>query len=267
MEGDGARRCQDGRVPQPDHFGDRAAEYARTRPTYPEALFDHLVSLAPGRGRAWDSGAGSGQTTRSLARRFASVLATDTSRRLLAEAAGLGAAVHRIVAAAEAAPLRDRSIDLVTVSAALHWFDRPRFFGEVRRVARPGAILAVWSYYHARIDPAVDAVMRRFGDERIAPFWPAGMQLNRDAYRDLELPFERLPWPGFEAEATMRFEDLCAFMRTWSATQAWQRARGTDPVDDVRDDLLRAWGEPDVERSVRWPLHGAIARIDAARAP
>jgi hypothetical protein len=59
----------------------------------------------------------------------------------------------------------------------------------------------------------------------------------------------------------MRLGDLFAFMRTWSASQAWERMRGTDPVDIVRDELTRAWGDPETERLVRWPLHGAIGRV------
>src|SRR5215831_13247154 len=68
-------------VSSPDLFGDRAEEYARHRPTYPDALFDHLVTLVERRERAWDCGAGSGQTSRSLAARFAQVIATDASMR------------------------------------------------------------------------------------------------------------------------------------------------------------------------------------------
>ncbi len=243
-----------------DLFGDRADEYAHYRPTYPEAFFDHLERLAPARELAWDCGAGSGQTARSLARRFQRVLATDSSLRQLARARGDGA-VRRVVATAEEVPFRDRCADLVTVSAALHWFDRPRFYSEVRRVARPGAILAVWSYYHARIEPAVDAVLVRFADEVVGPFWTSGIQVNRRAYRDLDFPFERLPWPEPHAEARMRLADLHQFMRTWSASQAWERTRGSDPVDVVRADLARAWGDPELERVVRWPLHGAIGRV------
>lgn len=234
------------------------------RPAYPEALFDHLVSLAPGRGLAWDCGAGTGQATRSLALRFDRVIATDTSRRQLAEARLGGRHAHPVAAAAEAAPIRDRTIDLVVVSAALHWFDRRRFFEEVRRVAKPGAILAAWSYYRTRVDDgAVDDIVMRFADEVISPYWPPGMQLNRDAYRSLDLPFERLPWPELEAEGTMHLDDLLMFMRTWSASQAWQRERGTDPVAVVRDRLAAVWGDPARERPVRWPLHGAIARVSA----
>ena len=243
-----------------DLFGDRADEYARHRPTYPEALFDHLERLAPARELAWDCGAGSGQTSRSLARRFERVLATDSSLRQLARARA-GDRVRLVTAAAEAAPFRDRCADLVAVSAAIHWFDRPRFYAEVRRVARSGAILAVWSYYQTRIEPAIDDVLVRFADAVVGPFWTPGIQLNRHAYRDLDFPFERLPWPDLNAEGHMRLRDLFQYMRTWSASQAWERARGTDPVDVVRGDLERAWGDPEAERGVRWPLHGAIGRV------
>src|SRR5512138_870039 len=120
-----------------DLFGDRAGDYARTRPSYPEALFDHLGRLLARRDLAWDCGAGSGQASRSLAERCARVIATDSSVRQLAHGAG-GERLRRVAAVAEAAPLRDGCVDLVTVSAALHWFDRPRFYAEVRRVARAG---------------------------------------------------------------------------------------------------------------------------------
>ncbi len=244
-----------------DLFGARARDYARIRPSYPEALFDHLERLVPVRGLAWDCGTGSGQTARSLARRFALVIASDTSRRQLAEAKGLGDRVRLVAAAAEAAPIRSGSVDLVTVSAALHWFDLPRFFAEVERVARPGAILAAWSYFHAQVDPAVDAVLVRYAEEVVGPFWHSGLRLNRDGYGSIELPFARLEWPDVSAEANFRLADLERFLRTWSASLAWEKELGTDPVAEVADDLRRAWGDPARERRVRWPLHGAIARV------
>ena len=243
-----------------DLFGDRAVEYERTRPGYPDALFDHLAALTPGRERAWDCGAGSGQSSRSLARRFAEVLATDTSMRQLALARVEGG-MQRVAAAAEAAPFRDRCVDLVTVSAAIHWFDRPKFFREVKRVARPGAIVAAWSYFQTLIEPAIDAVLVHYADVVVGDRWSPSIQLNRDAYRDLEFPFERLPWPSAHAAARMRLADLFQYMRTWSASQAWEREHGRDPVEVVRADLTRAWGDPESERDVRWPLHGAIGRV------
>ena len=243
-----------------DLFGDRADEYARTRPSYPDALFDRLGSLAASHDLAWDCGAGSGQTSRSLAHRFSRVLVTDTSLRQLAHAR-LEGGMMRIAAAAEAAPIRDRCVDLVTVSAAIHWFDRPKFFGEVRRVARPGALVAVWSYFQTRITPEIDAVLVEYADRVVGELWNPGIQLNRDGYRDLDFPFERLPWPELYAEGVMRLEDMRQYMRTWSASQAWEKHHGTDPVAVVDEALARAWGDPNARRIVRWPLHGAIGRV------
>ena len=129
-------------------------------------------------------------------------------------------------------------------------------------MARPAAVLAAWSYYQTRIEPAIDVVLERFA-EVVGPFWDSRIELNRNAYRDLDFPFERLPWPELHAEGRMRFADLCQYMRTWSASVAWERERGTDPVDVVREDLARAWGNPEAERVVRWPLHGAIGRVES----
>jgi len=246
---------------KPDLFGDRAEEYARHRPSYPEELFDRLGALVVRRELAWDCGAGSGQASRSLALRFERVVATDSSLRQLAS--GVAAErVGRVAATAERTPLRDRCADLITVSAALHWFDRRKFWEEVQRVARPGAVVAAWSYYRSRTDRAIDAIEIRYANDVVGSAWPAGFALNRANYGDLDFPFERLPWPELYAEARMRLSDYLAYMRTWSASQAWAREHGSDPVEQVRDNLERAWGDPELERSVRWPLHGVIGRVN-----
>ena len=65
--------------PFADHFSTIARAYAAARPSYPDALFAHLASLAPARRRAWDCAAGNGQATRQLARFFAEVVGTDAS--------------------------------------------------------------------------------------------------------------------------------------------------------------------------------------------
>ena len=119
----------------------------------------------------------------------------------------------------------------------------------------------MWSYFQSRIEPAVDAQLTRYADEVVGPFWNEGIRLNRRAYRDLEFPFERLPWPELHAEARMRLADVFDYMRTWSASQEWERVRGTDPIEMVRDELTHAWGDPEAERLVRWPLYGHIGRV------
>jgi len=104
-------------------------------------------------------------------------------------------------------------------------------------------------------------VLLRYAEEVVGALWPPGMRLNQDGYRDLDFPFERVSWPEVYAEARMTLADVFQYMRTWSASQAWERTHGTDPVDLVREPLAHAWGEAGSERLVRWPLHGVIGRV------
>ncbi|HEX6397189.1 MAG TPA: class I SAM-dependent methyltransferase, partial [Steroidobacteraceae bacterium] len=122
-----------------------AREYANFRPGYPPKLFAWLARVAPARDAVWDCGCGSGQASVALAEYFERVHATDVAPQQIA-AAKPHPHVTYAVAPAERSGLPAASVDLVTVAQALHWFDFDRFYAEVRRVCRPGGLLAVWAY-------------------------------------------------------------------------------------------------------------------------
>ncbi|MBS1984183.1 MAG: class I SAM-dependent methyltransferase [Bdellovibrionales bacterium] len=72
-----------------EKFSDRAAEYARARPSYPAALLDYLkaqASLGPGAVVA-DIGAGTGIFTRLLAEQGARVWAVEPNQEMRSYAA------------------------------------------------------------------------------------------------------------------------------------------------------------------------------------
>lgn len=106
----------------PDHFSDHADRYEAYRPTYPDALFAYLASLVPDHDLAWDCATGNGQAALGLTPHFDAVIATDASLQQIALARPHPKVSYR-VAPAERAPLRDSSVDVVSVSLALHWFD------------------------------------------------------------------------------------------------------------------------------------------------
>lgn len=128
-----------------DHFSGHAANYRAFRPTYPPELFAFLASVVPRRELVWDCGTGNGQAAVVLAEHFARVFATDASAEQIANAEP-HPKVEYAVAPAEKCPLPDASADLITVAQALHWFDHDRFFAEVRRVCKPGAVFAATCY-------------------------------------------------------------------------------------------------------------------------
>ncbi|HEY6066574.1 MAG TPA: class I SAM-dependent methyltransferase, partial [Thermoanaerobaculia bacterium] len=176
----------------PDHFSGVAGAYAEHRPRYPDRLFEWVAGLAPRRELAWDCATGNGQAALGLADHFERVIATDASPAQIAAAVPHPRVEYR-VAPAESSGLAAESADVVTVGQALHWFDRPAFYAEVRRVLRPGGVLAAWTYGHCLLgDPSADAAMRRFYSETVGPCWPPERALVDEGYRSIELPFEEI---------------------------------------------------------------------------
>jgi ubiquinone/menaquinone biosynthesis C-methylase UbiE len=128
-----------------DVFSDVAAQYAASRPPYPEPLFKALADRAPATTAAWDCATGNGQVALGLAVHFQRVYATDASELQIAHTAAHPRIEYR-VAPAENSGLSNGSVDVVSVATALHWLDLPRFYDEVRRVLRPQGLLAVYGY-------------------------------------------------------------------------------------------------------------------------
>ncbi len=240
-----------------DHFSGHADRYAAFRPTYPAALFEFLADCCESREHAWDCGTGNGQTARTLTNYFARVTATDASAAQV-QAAEAHAQIDYRVAAAEQSGLAERSVDLITVSQALHWFDIDRFFEEAQRVLVPGGVLAAWSYALCRVDAACDAVIASLY-ESVDAWWPPERAIVEDGYRGIQLPMPAIAAPAFEMSAQWSAETMLGYLRTWSACQRSLRETGADPVDAIESGLRAAWGA-DV-REVRWPLALLVGRV------
>lgn len=235
-----------------DHFSSRAAGYAKFRPSYPEALFDWLAGLAPGRALAWDAGTGNGQAARALASRFERVLATDASEQQIAHAEPREGITFSVAPAHES-ELGPATCDLVTAAQALHWFDIPAFFREAHRVLKPRGIVAVWTYGGPALDdPACDAVLQNYVRE-VDPYWPPERVLVETGYRTVAFPFEEIEAPALELELMTTVDAFAGYVRTWSATERYGKELGKDPVIGVEAALLRLWPRGESRRA-HWRL-------------
>lgn len=244
-----------------DHFSTQASGYARARPTYPVALFAELARLAPGRDLAWDAGTGNGQAALALAEFFSAVVATEPSAAQLAQATPHPRV--RYLQAAETAPLlADGSVDLLTVAQAAHWFDRAAYYAEVRRVARPGALVALWTYALCAITPQLDAAVQRFYAGVVGPYWPPERSHVVAGYRDFDFPFAELPFPEVSMEVEWDLAALVDYIATWSAVARYRQERGRDPMPELRAELGPLWGDPATLRRIAWPLAGRIGRLE-----
>ena len=242
-------------------FGRDATAYLRYRPRYPRALFEHLAAVAPSTGAALDCATGNGQAAVGLAEQFRRVTAFDPSPEQIA-AALPAANLAYVVATAEALPFQDGSFDLVTAAQGAHWFDLERFFAGLRLVARPGAIIAIWGYSHARIDPAVDRIVERELLGAIAPYWAAGNKVIVEQYRGIPFPFEELAWPLFVSSQDWYLREFLFYLGTLSAVKRFAAEAGTDPLPGLERALAPVW--PSTERrNVSFDLVGRIGRIYA----
>jgi SAM-dependent methyltransferase len=237
-----------------DHFAPVATKYADFRPRYPKSLFAWLASLVPRHALAWDCASGSGQASIDLATHFERVVATDASQAQV-DAAIAHARIEYRVAPAESSGLPNTSVDLITVAQALHWFNLASFYNEVRRVLRPGGVLAVWTYGVLTVEGAeVDSLVQCFYHDTVGPYWPFERAHVEDGYRSLPFPFAEIAAPCFSMEASWTLFELLGYIRSWSATHRFSEAKGFDPVISLEKQLAPLWGAPELRRHMAWPL-------------
>jgi ubiquinone/menaquinone biosynthesis C-methylase UbiE len=247
-------------MPFRDYFSTQAKEYAQHRPVYPAAMFEYLASLAPSNELAWDCGTGNGQAALALATKFQQIIATDASATQIENAFPHERISYR-VEPSEKTTIPLNSVDLITVGTAVHWFDFEPFYAEVRRVGKPGGILAVWTYSFPIIEPEIDGWLGHFYWETLAGFWPERIHYLEERYETLPFPFEELQPPEFEMEATWSVDNLIGFLGSWSAVRKLIQAQGEVAFEGPLKELKRIWGKETKEYAIRWPLYFRIGKI------
>lgn len=243
-----------------DYFSTQAEEYAKYRPKYPPELFEYLAALVNEHKTAWDSATGSGQAAQGLTGYFEKIIATDASEAQLKHAHAHKKIDYR-VAVSEDSKIESDSIDLITVATAIHWINTDKFFPEVKRVAKPGAVIAIWTYADSEITNDINRIMKRYSKEIIGKHWPPE---NTKAWNFEEMtpfPFERIKTPDFKIENNWSLKEFLNYLYTWSATQNYIRNTGVNPLEELHDKLEKLWGGEDNHRKISWKLHIKAGRI------
>lgn len=244
------------------HFNKQTANYLAFRPNYPDVLYDYLSTLVKIHEYVWDCGTGNGQAAVALAKHFELVIATDINQGQL-NVAPKQETIHYVCCAAENSPILDKSIDLITIAQALHWFNFDLFYKEVCRVSKSSAIIAAWCYSLGKFDSALDPIIEKLyhhilGDE----YWPSERRYIDKEYRTIPFPFDKIASPAFILEKSLMFNQFIGYLNTWSAVKEFQIRNQSNPINLIYKKLESAWGEPSSQHIIRWPLHLLVGRVN-----
>ncbi|CAN5887745.1 class I SAM-dependent methyltransferase [soil metagenome] len=243
-----------------DIFSNQAAAYAKYRPQYPPALFEYIMSFVKHKDLAWDCGTGNGQTAKELSKYFQQVHATDISSKQIEHATNATNIMYA-VEPAEKTSLTNESTDLIAVSQALHWFKLDEFYTEVKRVSKPGGIIAVWTYSLLQIDKITDALVHQFHFEILGPYWDEERKFVDNGYQTISFPFEQIESPMFQIEVEWGVEDLTGYFNTWSALQKYIAAKDENPVPALMEKIGISWPAWKIKKVI-FPIHLKLAYIN-----
>lgn len=222
-------------------FGDKVADYQASRPDYPASLFDTLEQQLGGEAAVGDLGAGTGLLTQGLLERGWRVCAiepNDAMRAACVQRLGGRAGFRSAAGSAEAIPLADASLDLLTAAQAFHWFEIEAARAEALRVLKPsGQMALIWN--DRRLDmplhQALDDMFMRYGGERRGALlaseergrldlffrgapphqwqWPHEHRLDARGLASLAFSRSYMPRPDSEAGSAAGAELLALFER------------------------------------------------------
>jgi len=244
---------------QQDLFSGHASLYAAFRPTYPDALYEFIFRHLKDNSTAWDCATGNGQVAQYLAKHFKKVYGTDISQQQL-DNAFTASNIEYSLSPAEKTSFKDHQFDLITVGQALHWFNREQFYEEVKRVGKPGSLLAVWGYALLYIEPGIDAITLDFYENIVGPYWDNARRLVEQEYKTIPFPFEEIETPSFSIDVRWTLQHLTGYLESWSATQKYMKANHTNPVPPLIERIKSLWPEGET-KSVSFPVFLRLGRL------
>ncbi|KAK3829129.1 MAG: S-adenosyl-L-methionine-dependent methyltransferase [Benniella sp.] len=228
---------------------------------------------------AVDVGTGTGQVASVLAEKFNHVHGVDASETMLASAVQKPNITYHVSVGENLSKIPSSSVDVLTVAQALHWFDHPKFFSEVKRVLKPHGTFAAVGYSFVIIEdyPRASERIRDMGNEpeQLGTLWDHGRLILDNLYKSIEVPMknvERHYYPSGSEEhpplmsETVTMKHMRNYLKTWSAYKTYcERYPDRRDIVDETIDAIKDENNLAEEQQVRitWPTVLILAANDA----
>lgn len=248
-------------------FNQVAEHYDAIRPTYPAGIFDVRFEMLPAEPMIVEVGPGTGQATRDLLARGATVHAIEIGDALAARLRSNlpSDRLHVTVGNLEVVEIAPASADAVFSAAAYHWISPRAQTDRPATILRAGGVVAIVNL--TQVDSPDDAgffaacqpIYERYGQGHTGPPVP-----TRDA---VDLPMRQvLETDGRFGPATVRHYDwnqtytaseYRQLLLTYSGTQMMKEPERTALLDDM-EAFIRARFDGSVTRPLVATLTTAI---------
>ncbi|MBC7383890.1 MAG: class I SAM-dependent methyltransferase [Bacteroidia bacterium] len=241
-----------------DNFSNVAVAYAKYRPAYPAGLVAEIIALTKDRQLAWDCACGNGQMATLLSPYFDEVFASDISNKQLAQAIA-EPKIRYVLEPAELSSLANQSADLITIAQAFHWFKFNDFYAEVKRVLKPGGVIAAIGYGLLKINEPLDKIISRFYTEILGPYWDAERRHVDNAYKDIPFPFNEVNMGKYCIHARWTVDQVLGYLGTWSAVQHYKSNTGINPLNLIEKEIRTIAGNTEMF-TIEFPVFARVGR-------
>ena len=233
-------------------FNDAAEVYDRVRPSYPAVLFDALFQMLPSQPEIVEVGPGTGQATKDLLDRGASVLAIEIGPAMAAKlrsnlrsdrlSVGVGDFEAMEIVAGEA--------DAVFSATAYHWISQEAQTDRPAAILRSGGLMAIVDLIQvdspddAGFFAAAQSIYERYGQGHIGPPAPSRGSVDPAirAVLDADRRFDSVAVRRYDWDQTYSASDYRYLMLSYSGTQMMKESDRAGLLDDMESFIRNDFG-------------------------
>jgi SAM-dependent methyltransferase len=233
-------------------FNEAAEIYDEARPCYPAELFDFLFRALPSHPEIVEVGPGTGQATKDLLARGATVHAVEIGPAMAAKLRS-NFRTHRLrvsVGDFETLNIPAACADAVFSATAYHWIAAAAQTGRPAHILRPGGIIAIVDLiqvdspsdlgFFASAQPIYD----RYGQGHRGPPAPTRDRVDPNIRSVIEADgrFDDVGVRRYDWDQTYSASDYRKLMLSYSGTQMMDEADRLGLLDDMESFIERDFG-------------------------
>ena len=233
-------------------FNEAAEIYDQVRPSYPADLFDALFHVLRPEPEVVEVGPGTGQATKDLLARGASVHAIEIGPAMAARLRSNIPSDRLQVSVGdfETAPIASGSADAVFSATAYHWISRAAQTDRPAAILRPGGIIAIVDLIQVDSPDdggffaAAQPIYERYGEGHTGPPAPTreGVDPPIRAVLEADGRFDCVAVRRYDWNQTYSASDYRRLMFSYSGTQMMDEADRAGLLDDMESFIRNDFG-------------------------